>query len=118
MKKITVLRCLRVSASCAGSGCLRALNEKTGAFSCYDKDEVLQPVAFWTCNGCEENALPNQEGIRKKIERMKKIMPDALHLSNCTMPKDADGNRQLCPVIAEIAAELEAAGIKIVVGTH
>lgn len=52
MKKIAVLRCLRVSASCAGSGCLRALNEKTGAFACYDKDEVLQPVAFWTCNGC------------------------------------------------------------------
>ena len=31
MKKIAVLRCLRVSASCTGSGCLRALNEKTGA---------------------------------------------------------------------------------------
>ena len=28
MKKIAVLRCLRVSASCTGSGCLRALNEK------------------------------------------------------------------------------------------
>ena len=40
MKKIAVLRCLRVSASCTGSGCLRALNEKTGAFERYG-DETL-----------------------------------------------------------------------------
>ena len=61
MKKIAVLRCLRVSASCAGSGCLRAMNEKTGAFERYG-DEDLQAVAFFTCNGCKENKLPNQEG--------------------------------------------------------
>ncbi len=118
MKKIAVLRCLRVSASCAGSGCLRAMNEKTGAFACYEAEEPLQAVAVWTCNGCGENKLPNQEGVHKKIARMKKLMPDAVHLSNCTMPKDAAGNRKLCPVIAEIAAELEAAGIKVVHGTH
>ena len=54
MKKIAVLRCLRVSASCTGSGCLRAMNEKTGAFE-RNGDEQLQAVAFFTCNGCEEN---------------------------------------------------------------
>ena len=51
MKKIAVLRCLRVSASCTGSGCLRALNEKTGAFERYG-DETLQAAAVFTCNGC------------------------------------------------------------------
>ena len=45
MKKIAVLRCLRVSASCTGSGCLRALNEKTGAFERYG-DETLQAAAL------------------------------------------------------------------------
>ena len=69
MKKIAVLRCLRVSASCTGSGCLRALNEKTGAFERYG-DETLQAAAVFTCNGCGENKLPNQEGINKKVERI------------------------------------------------
>ena len=117
MKKIAVLRCFRVSASCAGSGCLRAMNEKTGAFERYG-DENLQAVAFFTCNGCKENKLPNQEGMAKKVERIKKLNPDALHLSNCTMPKDEDGNRVICPVIKELEDEFVAAGINVVHGTH
>lgn len=117
MKKIAVLRCLRVSASCAGSGCLRAMNEKTAAFERYG-EEPLQLAAFWTCNGCEDNKLANQEGIRKKIERMKKLSIDALHVSNCAMPKNAEGVRVMCPVIREITDELSEAGITIVEGTH
>ena len=111
MKKIAVLRCLRVSASCTGSGCLRALNEKTGAFERYGD-------AVFTCNGCGENKLPNQEGINKKVERIIKMQPDALHLSNCTMPKDENGNRVICPVIKELEDKFTAAGIDVVRGTH
>ena len=33
MKKIAILRCLKTSASCAGSGCLRALYEKDKVFA-------------------------------------------------------------------------------------
>ena len=117
MKKIAVLRCLKVSASCTGSGCLRAMNEHTGSFERYG-EEPLQAVAMFTCNGCGENKLANQEGINKKIERIKKINPDALHLSNCTMPKDENGNRVMCPVIARLEAEFTAAGIEVVRGTH
>ena len=116
MKKIAVLRCLRVSASCTGSGCLRALNEKTGAFERYG-DETLQAAVF-TCNGCGENKLPNQEGINKKVERIIKMQPDALHLSNCTMPKEENGNRVICPVIKELEDKFTAAGIDVVRGTH
>lgn len=117
MKKIAVLRCLRVSASCSGSGCLRAMYEKTGAYDRYG-DEELRMAAFWTCNGCGENALPYQDGVRKKIERMKKLSIDALHISNCAMPKNAEGQRVMCPVIAGIARELQEAGIEIIEGTH
>lgn len=117
MKKIAVLRCLRVSTSCSGSGCLRAMNERTAAFERYG-EEPLQLAAFWTCNGCGEYKLPNQEGIQKKIVRMQKLGIDALHVSNCAMPKDADGNRKMCAVIAEIVQELQKAGIEIVEGTH
>ena len=116
MKKIAVLRCLRVSASCTGSGCLRALNEKTGAFERYG-DETLQAAAVFTCNGCGENKLPNQEGINKKVERII-MQPDALHLSNCTMPKDENGKRVICPVIKELEDKFTAAGIDVVRGTH
>lgn len=117
MKKIAVLRCLRVSTSCSGSGCLRAINEKTAAFERYG-DEPLQLAAFWTCNGCGEYKLPNQEGVEKKIARMQKLEIDALHISKCTMPKDESGNRKICPVIAEITEKLRTAGIEIVEGTH
>lgn len=117
MKKIAVLRCLRVSASCTGSGCLRALNEKTGAYARYG-DEDLQAVAVFTCNGCGEYKMPNQEGIEKKIERIKKLQPDAVHLSNCTMPKDENGSRVICPVIKDLEEKFKAAGIDVVRGTH
>ncbi len=117
MKKIAILRCLKTSASCSGSGCLRAFYEKDKAFADYG-DEELRLAAMWTCNGCGESRLENQEGIRKKIERMKKLEIDALHLSHCTSKKNDAGEKKLCPVIKGIADELTSSGIKIVDGTH
>lgn len=83
MKKIAILRCLKTSASCAGAGCLRAFYEKDKAFAQYG-DEELRLMAMWTCNGCGDSKLENQDGIRKKIERMKALELDALHISHCT----------------------------------
>lgn len=117
MKKIAVLRCLKTSASCAGSGCLRAFNERTQAFGRYRGEEV-QLGAVWTCNGCGDSLLENQEGLRKKIERMKKMGICALHLAKCTKKADDSGEKRRCPVIQAIADELAGAGIEIVDGTH
>lgn len=117
MKKVAILRCLKTSASCAGAGCLRALNERTKAFAVYG-DEDVRLMAMWTCNGCGASMLENQEGIRKKIERMKALELDALHISHCTHKKDAEGVKHLCPKIKEIIDELADAGIEIVDGTH
>ncbi len=117
MKKIAILRCLKTSASCAGAGCLRALFNHEKSFAVYGNEE-LRPVAVWTCNGCGASMLENQEGIRKKIERMKALELDALHISNCTHKKDAEGVKHLCPTIKAIVDELEAAGITVVDGTH
>lgn len=117
MKKIAILRCLKTSASCAGAGCLRALYEHDKAFAQYG-DEELRLMAMWTCNGCGASMLENQEGIRKKLERMKALELDALHISHCTHKKDAEGVKHLCPTIKAIIEELEQAGIKIVDGTH
>lgn len=117
MKKLAVLRCLKTSASCAATGCFKAFNNKEKAFEAY-KDEDVQMTAMWTCNGCGNSMLENQEGIQKKIERMKLAEVDVVHLSNCTSKKNEAGERVQCPTITKIAAELEAAGIKIVDGTH
>ena len=107
----------KTSASCAGAGCLRAFYEKDKAFAEYG-DEELRLMAMWTCNGCGDSMLENQEGIRKKIERMKALELDALHISHCTHKKDANGEKHLCPKIKAIIDELQEAGITIVDGTH
>ena len=39
MKKIAVLRCLRTSNNCTGSGCLKAFNMLTHGFAVYDAEE-------------------------------------------------------------------------------
>lgn len=117
MKKVAILRCLKTSASCSGAGCLRALFDKEKGFAKYGEEE-LRLMAMWTCNGCGASMLENQEGVRKKIERMKKLEIDVLHLSNCTRKKDAEGVKHLCPTIKAIAEELKAAGIDIEQGTH
>ncbi|MDO4179413.1 MAG: CGGC domain-containing protein [Phascolarctobacterium sp.] len=117
MKKVAVLRCLKTSASCAATGCFKAFNNKANAFERYQGEDV-QMIAMWTCNGCGDSMLENQEGIQKKIERMKLAELDVLHLSACTSKKNEAGEKVKCPTIAKIAAELAAAGIEIVDGTH
>ena len=117
LKKIAIIRCLKTSASCAGAGCLRVFYDREKAFAQYGNEE-LRLMAMWTCNGCGDSMLENQEGVRKKIERMKALEIDALHLSNCTSKKDEQGEKHLCPTIKAIADELAACGIKIVQGTH
>ena len=115
MKKIAILRCLESSASCTGASCLRGMYERKYDYAQYDKDE-LQLMAMWTCNGCGDSKLANQEGIVKKIERIKKMEVDALHLTSCTFKKDENGKRVLCPVIKNIADELQKSGVKVVEG--
>ncbi len=117
MKKIAILRCLKTSASCAGAKCLRVMYDREKNFAQYGEEE-LRLMAMWTCNGCEGSMLENQEGIAKKINRMKELQLDVLHLSSCTRKKDASGEKHLCPTIKAIADELAASGIKIVQGTH
>ena len=116
MEKIGILTCLHSNDVCARVGCLSSFWQRKDFFAKYAEDTIL--AAMLTCNGCKENKLPNQEGMAKKVERIKKLNPDALHLSNCTMPKDEGGNRVICPVIKELEDEFVAAGINVVYGTH
>ena len=70
MKKIAVLRCLRTSNNCTGSGCLKAFNNKTNAFAVYEAEET-ELAAFLNCSGCGDVQMPNnEEGLRKKLDRL------------------------------------------------
>ena len=73
---------------------------------------------MWTCNGCGNSMLEDQEGIEKKIARMAKNSIDAVHLSHCISKKNADDVPVLCPTIKSIAQRLEAAGVAVYDGTH
>lgn len=113
MKRVAILRCLQSSAACAASECVKAWkNSKTYG------EEAVEITCVWTCNGCGEYKLPDPDGsnLRKKIDRMKILQLDALHLPGCTSKPNEQGEKILCPTIAGIADELAKEGIVIVKG--
>ena len=112
MKKVAILRCLKTSESCAGTGCLRAFNERSEGFSVYG-DEPIELAAMWTCNGCGDHALGNEEGLQKKISRMVKNEIEVVHVSRCTVKDEVR-----CHEIMNIARQLKENGIRVVDGTH
>ncbi|WP_302177627.1 CGGC domain-containing protein, partial [Megamonas funiformis] len=67
MKNIAILTCLKANDVCTGASCLDALYNKKGFFTQYTNDDT-KLVAFWTCNGCDEVLLNNQEGLLEKLE--------------------------------------------------
>lgn len=115
MKKAVILRCLKSSAGCTGSSCFNILNDKNETLARYG-EEGPQILACFTCNGCGDIIIGDKEKLQKKVERIKKLAPDYVHLANCTKKKDENGDKQLCPVIKKMAAEFMAAGIDIVEG--
>ena len=113
MKKVAILRCMNVSNSCTGSGCLKAWREKTKAFSCYEEDTEL--VSFFHCNGCDCDPATD-EGMQKKLNRLQKNGVEVVHTSSCTVRDKESGKR--CAKIDQLAQLLEERGIQTVHGTH
>lgn len=114
MKKIAILRCLDVSQRCTGSGCLKAWNNKDKAFALY-ADEDVTLAAFLNCNGCD-NDPATDEGMLKKLDRLKAMGVEIVHTSGCTM-KDRE-NQAYCANIEKIVGMLHERGIQTVHGTH
>lgn len=117
MKKIAILRCLRSNDVCTGFACMQAFQHKTGKFAEYG-EEPVELMAYCACNGCRDVSL-GEEGLRGKIDFLKKMRLDAVHVGVCTKHMDENGNRTItCPTIQKITQELSWSGIKIVEGTH
>lgn len=113
MKKVAILRCMQVSNSCTGSGCLKAWREREKAFANYGQDSEL--VSFFHCNGCDRNPVTD-EGMEKKLNRLVKMGVGVVHTSDCTVRDKATGKR--CPKIDQIAEMLQERGIETLHGTH
>lgn len=114
MKKLAILRCMTISNSCTGSGCLRACREKSASFARYEGEEI-ELVSFLHCNGCDIDPATD-EGMQKKIARLQKFGVEVVHTSNCTVRDKEAGTR--CPNIEKIVALLRANGIQTTHGTH
>lgn len=117
MKRIAILRCLRSNDVCTGAACMQAFNRKRAAFARYGAEE-LELAAYWSCNGCGDCHLQNQEGLEEKLARIASLKVDAVHVGVCTKHRDAQGSQVTCRKIVGICERLREAGIEVVEGTH
>lgn len=88
-----------------------------GSVSWYENEDV-ELDAYWSCNGCAECFLKNQQEIEEKLERIISLHLDAVHVGVCTRQRNIDGIWERCKVIDGICKKLLAEGIKVVEGTH
>lgn len=72
--KIGIIICDRYR-DCAGGKCFRALKNREGAFSIYDKNEDVEIVGYSTCGGCPG------ENIEFVPEEMLNNGVDVIHLA-------------------------------------
>ncbi len=112
MKRIAVLRCLKSSSHCSGAGCLKILFNKDKVYSKYQEEDI-QLTAFWTCNGCDDISLGDEEGLRRKIASMERFSVDVVHLSHCVFKKNTDGSEEICPRVRAIVSELGKIGVRV-----
>ncbi len=104
--KIGIIICDRYRR-CAGGKCLRAMQNKEGAFSIY-ADTDLQLVGYTTCDGCPGG------NIEYAGEEMVKNGAEVIHLATGLVV-----GYPPCPFIATFKPFLEKRfGVKVVVGTH
>lgn len=112
MKKIAMLNCLNSNKVCTGAACFQAFHERIRSFERY-KGQDVELAAFMRCNGCD--SIPREDdGIKEKVERLKKENVEVVHVGVCT--KNREGVR--CKKLSEIMEMIEEQGIEIVDGTH
>lgn len=117
MKKIAILRCLESNDVCTGASCLDAFYKRNRYFSIYDED--VQLVAFFSCNGCKQRViLKNQIGMDEKLEHLKSMGTEVVHIGACAWIRTETGEHVICPKIVELIKRIEIMEMKVVYGTH
>lgn len=105
--KIGIIICDRYR-NCAGGKCFRAMHNREGAFSIYEKDQPLEIMGYTTCGGCPGGNIENvpQEMIKNGVE--------AIHLATGLVV-----GYPPCPYIQYFKDYIEKRyKIPVVVGTH
>ena len=104
--KIGIIICNRYR-TCAGGKCLRAMQNREGAFSIYADTEV-ELVGYTTCDGCPGG------NVEYTGEEMVKNGAQVIHLATGMLV-----GYPPCPRIQTFKAFLEERyGVKVVLGTH
>ena len=105
--KIGIIICDRYRA-CGGGKCLRAMRERSGAFSRYSASEPLELVGYSTCGGCPGG------NIEYVPEEMVKNGAQAIHLATGFVV-----GYPPCPYIDYFIKFIEERyHIPVVLGTH
>jgi predicted metal-binding protein len=106
MKKIGIIICDRWRR-CAGGKCLRALEERRGAFSRYE-GEGLELAGYTTCDGCPGG------NVEYAPAEMKKNGVEVVHLATGLLV-----GYPPCPFIDDFQKFIEEKyGMEVVLGTH
>ena len=106
MKKIGIIICDRWR-TCAGGKCLRALEERQGAFSRYEGEEV-ELAGYTTCDGCPGG------NVEYAPAEMKKNGVEVIHLATGLLV-----GYPPCPFIDDFQKFIEEKyGMEVVLGTH
>ena len=106
MKKIGIIICDRWRR-CAGGKCLRAFEERQGAFSRYEGEEVVL-AGYTTCDGCPGG------NVEYAPAEMKKNGVEVIHLATGLLV-----GYPPCPFIDDFQRLIEEKyGMEVMLGTH
>lgn len=117
MKKIAILTCLQSNDVCTRYSCLKAFNDKSDYFSIY-VNKKIELVAVWTCQGCNETKLSNDDGLREKLQCIVEAGVEAVHIGKCCYIKENNKRYKKCDEVIMIEKYLEKNSVKVVWGTH
>ena len=112
MKKIAILNCLKANQNCSGNGCFKALNERSGGFEPY-KDEEVEVTAFTRCSNCGKTT-DEDEGMKKKLDRIADVGTETVHIGVCARAKDGTH----CRFMQNHADYLTGRGVEVIWKTH
>ena len=106
--KIAILHCRRSANVCTGAACFRAYNACEKSFQQYAGHKPIL-AAFFDCGGCgiERSA---DEGMIEKMEALKRIGVEKIHLGICI--------RESCKDLPDILETLKQYEIPYEFGTH
>jgi predicted metal-binding protein len=105
--KIGIIICDRYR-DCAGGKCFRAMQNREGAFSIYDKETPLEIAGYTSCGGCPGG------NIEYAPQEMIKNGAEAIHLATGFIV-----GYPPCPYIAHFRAFIQSRyKVPVIIGTH